>query len=87
VFGRGRLGLVGSALSSITFLPQVYQSWKSKSVGDLSLAMMLIVFLSTIVWLIYGIGLNLLPVILCNGVICVLSLVLIYFKFAFAPKP
>jgi MtN3 and saliva related transmembrane protein len=49
---------------------------------------MLIVFLSTIVWLIYGIGLNLLPVILCNGVISVLSLLLIYFKFAFAPgKP
>ena len=82
------MGLVGSTLSSITFLPQVYQTWKTKSVGDLSLAMMLIVFLSTIVWLIYGIGLNLLPVILCNGVISVMSLLLIYFKFAFAPgKP
>lgn len=81
------MGLLGSTLSSITFIPQVYQTWKTKSVADLSLAMMLIVFLSTIIWLIYGIGLNLLPVILCNGVICVLSLLLIYFKFAFAaPK-
>ena len=81
------MGLLGSTLSSVTFIPQVYQTWKTKSVADLSLAMMLIVFLSTIIWLIYGIGLNLLPVILCNGVICVLSLLLIYFKFAFAaPK-
>ena len=75
------VGHIGSALSSITFMPQVYQAWKTKSVGDLSLAMMLIVFLSTIIWLIYGIGRDLMPVIICNGVICLLSLVLIYFKF------
>ncbi len=77
------VGHIGSALSSITFMPQVYQAWKTKSVGDLSLAMMLIVFLSTIIWLIYGIGRDLMPVIICNGVICLLSLVLIYFKFSF----
>ena len=80
------VGHIGSALSSITFMPQVYQAWKTKSVGDLSLAMMLIVFLSTIIWLIYGIGRGLLPVIICNGVICLLSLVLIYFKFSFKKK-
>lgn len=79
------VGHIGSALSSITFMPQVYQAWKTKSVGDLSLAMMLIVFLSTIIWLIYGIGRGLFPVI-CNGVICLLSLVLIYFKFSFKKK-
>jgi len=77
------VGHIGSALSSITFMPQVYQALKTKSVGDLSLAMMLIVFLSTIIWLIYGIGRDLMPVIICNGVICLLSLVLIYFKFSF----
>lgn len=80
------VGHIGSALSSITFMPQVYQAWKTKSVGDVSLAMMLIVFLSTIIWLIYGIGRGLLPVIICNGVICLLSLVLIYFKFSFKKK-
>ena len=77
------VGHIGSALSSITFMPQVYQALKTKSVGDLSLAMMLIVFLSTIIWLVYGIGRDLMPVIICNGVICLLSLVLIYFKFSF----
>ena len=77
------VGHIGSALSSITFMPQVYQAWKTKSVGDLSLAMMLIVFLSPIIWLLYGIGRDLMPVIICNGVICLLSLVLIYFKFSF----
>lgn len=80
------LGHVGSALSSITFMPQVYQAWKTKSVGDLNLAMMFIVFFSTIIWLLYGIGRGLLPVIICNAIICFLSLVLIYFKYRFAKK-
>lgn len=80
------IGHVGSALSSITFMPQVYQAWKTKSVGDLNLSMMIIVFISTIIWLIYGFGRGLLPVIICNGIICILSLVLIYFKFSFKKK-
>jgi MtN3 and saliva related transmembrane protein len=80
------VGLLGAFLSSITFIPQVYKAWQTKSVGDLSLTMMLIVFTSTIVWLIYGIKLYLLPVIICNTIICVLSLTLIYFKFVFKGK-
>ncbi|MCS6975173.1 MAG: SemiSWEET family transporter [Cyclobacteriaceae bacterium] len=77
------VGLTGAFLSSITFLPQVYKTWKTRSAGDLSLAMVLIVFTSTIVWLIYGVKLMLWPVILCNAVICVLSALLIYFKLTF----
>jgi MtN3 and saliva related transmembrane protein len=76
-------GHTGAFLSSITFIPQVIKAWKSKSVGDLSLAMMIIVFTSTLVWLVYGISLNLMPVIICNGIIAVLSLLLVYFKFTF----
>lgn len=79
------MGHVGSLLSSVTFLPQVYKTWKTKSAGDLSLLMLGIVFVSTIVWLIYGIGLRLLPVIICNSIICFLSLLLIYFKLTFNP--
>lgn len=80
------VGLSGSVLSSVTFMPQVYQTWKTKSVGDLNLSMMLIVFLSTVIWLVYGIGKDLLPVIICNGIISFLSLMLIYFKFKFSKQ-
>ena len=76
-------GHFGALLSSITFIPQVYKTWQSKSVSDLSLVMMLIVFTSTIVWLVYGVSLNLWPVIVANSIICFLSVLLIYFKFSF----
>ena len=77
------IGHFGAILSSITFIPHVVKTWQTKSVGDLSLNMMMIVFISTIVWLIYGVSLVLWPVIVANTIICALSMVLIYFKFTF----
>ena len=77
------VGHTGAFLSSITFIPQVYKAWQSKSVGDLSLAMIVIVFSSTIVWLVYGFSLTLWPVIVCNSIMAVLTLLLIYFKLSF----
>lgn len=79
------VGLFGSFLSSITFVPQVYKAWQSKSVGDLSIYTILIVTSSTLVWLVYGFFNDplLLPVVLCNGFIFLLSLVLLYFKLSF----
>lgn len=73
-------GHTGSFLSSITFMPQVYKVWKSKSADDLSIYMLVIILASTMVWIIYGVNLSLAPVYICNGIICALSLMLIYFK-------
>lgn len=77
------VGLFGAFLSSITFIPQVVKAWKSKSVKDLSIWMLLIVFTSVVVWLIYGFYLNLIPVIIANSVILLLSILLLYFKIKF----
>uniref|UniRef100_UPI004048815E SemiSWEET family sugar transporter n=1 Tax=Roseivirga sp. TaxID=1964215 RepID=UPI004048815E len=77
------MGLLGALLSSLTFIPQVVRTWQIKSARDLSMGMLLIVFSSTIVWLVYGFALDLLPVIIANGIIFILSLVLIYFKIKF----
>lgn len=77
------VGLFGAFLSAITFIPQVIKAWQSKSVADLSTNMLLIVFTSVIVWLVYGFYLSLLPVIIANSVIFILSIVLLYFKATF----
>lgn len=77
------VGYFGSFLSAITFFPQVYKAWKTKSVGDLSMAMILIVFTSTLVWIVYGVARGIGPVILCNSIMCILVATLIYFKLTF----
>jgi|LakMenE18May11ns_1017448.scaffolds.fasta_scaffold9931830_4 MtN3 and saliva related transmembrane protein len=80
------IGYFGSFLTSITFIPQVYKSWKSKSVGDLSIWMVLIVITSTFVWLVYGFAIASGPVILANTIVLVLTLVLLGFKLYFPAK-
>ena len=80
------VGHLGAFMTSVTFIPQVYKVWKTRSVNDLSLTMMLIVFASTIVWLTYAITLMLWPVIVANSIVCFLSLLLIYFKLTFSKK-
>lgn len=77
------VGYLGSFLTSITFIPQVYKSWQSKSVGDLSIWMILIVVTSTLVWLVYGFAIKSGPVIVANFVVLALTLVLFYFKLTF----
>lgn len=77
------VGYIGSFLTSVTFIPQVIKSWQSKSVGDLSIVMMLIVISSTLVWLIYGFAIQSGPVISANSIVLLLSLVLVYFKLTF----
>ena len=78
------IGYFGSFLTSITFIPQVYKSWQSKSVGDLSIWMILIVVTSTIVWLVYGFAISSGPVISANTIVLILTLVLLYFKYRFS---
>lgn len=77
------MGYVGTFLTCVTFVPQVYKTWQTKKAGDLSLAMLLIVVTSTIVWLVYAFGKMLLPVIIANAIVFVLSILLVFFKLTF----
>ncbi len=79
-------GYIGAFLSAVTFMPQVWLAWKTKSVGDLSLGMLSIVFISVVVWLVYAFALGLLPVIIANSIVGVLAIILLYFKFTFPKK-
>lgn len=79
------LGYCGAFLSAITFIPQVWQAWKTKSVGDLSIWMILIVITSCVVWLIYAANVKSGPVIAANLIVLALALILFYFKLTFKP--
>lgn len=74
------LGLVAAVLTTIAFVPQVFKTWKSKSAGDLSLGMYLILTTGVILWLIYGILKEDIPIIAANVVTLSLALTLLYFK-------
>jgi MtN3 and saliva related transmembrane protein len=77
------VGYLGSFLTSITFIPQVYKSWQTKSVGDLSVWMILIIISSAVVWLVYGLSIGSGPVIVANSMVFLMTLTLLIFKFSF----
>lgn len=74
------LGLLAGTLTTISFVPQVIKTWKTKSAEDLSLGMYIIFCLGVLLWLIYGIVISDLPVIVANVVTLILALTLLYFK-------
>lgn len=74
------LGLVAAMITTSGFVPQVYKIWKDKSTKDISLNMYLLLTLGLLLWLVYGISIESLPVILANGITLVLVLSIIFFK-------
>ena len=74
------IGLIAAVLTTSAYVPQVYKTWKTKSAGNISLTMYLVMFVGIILWLIYGIHLNSLAMILANIVTIILTLIIIVFK-------
>jgi len=74
------LGLIAATCTTFAFIPQVYKVWQEKSAKDISLTMYLILTLGLVLWLIYGINIESLPVILANGITLVLVLFVVFLK-------
>jgi MtN3 and saliva related transmembrane protein len=77
------LGLVAGLLTTISFVPQVVKTWRSRSAKDLSLVMFLLYCAGVFLWTIYGIRINELPVILWNIITLILAAVILFFKIRF----
>lgn len=74
------LGLIAAALTTSSFIPQVYKAWKFKSTKDISLTMYMAFFIGIVLWLIYGIAINSLSMIIANTITIVLALSIILAK-------
>ncbi len=74
------IGYLAAIGTTVSFLPQVIKTWKSKSAKDLSLGMFLIFFIGTALWLTYGIMVNDKPVLIANLVTLLLSGIILFFK-------
>jgi MtN3 and saliva related transmembrane protein len=62
------IGLAAGALTTGAYLPQVWKTWRSKAVDDISLAMYCSMTLGTGLWLVYGLFIQAWAVIAANTV-------------------
>jgi MtN3 and saliva related transmembrane protein len=74
------VGYVAGALTTISFVPQVVKAWKMRETRDLSLAMLVLFAVGVILWTLYGIWVESLPIIVANIITFTLILVLLGLK-------
>jgi len=77
------LGYIAATLTTISFLPQVIKTWKSRSAEDISLAMVAISAAGSMAWLVYGFLKSDIPIIIANIILAALALMLVFMKFKF----
>lgn len=77
------VGLVAGLLTTFAFVPQVLKIWRSKSAKDISLRTYLALTVGVVLWLVYGILKQELPIVLWNAVTLVLASAILAMKLRF----
>lgn len=67
------IGLLAGFCTTISFLPQVMKTWRTRSTEDISLGMFLVFTVGCTLWLLYGLLTYNIAIILPNAVTIVLS--------------
>ncbi len=74
------IGLAAATLTTISFLPQVVRSLRTRDTRSISLGMYSLFTIGISLWLVYGLLSHDLPVTLANGVTLVLALIVLALK-------
>ena len=77
------MGYFAGFLTTISFLPQVVKTWKSRSASDLSWGMFSVFSVGVMFWLIYGFLIQEPPIIFWNSVTLALVLAILVMKLKF----
>ena len=78
------IGYLAAMLTTISFVPQVLHTWRSRRANGTSLGMISLFSLGVALWLAYGILVHAWPVIIANGITLLLAIFLLGMKLRFA---
>ncbi|MBW4450917.1 MAG: SemiSWEET transporter [Spirirestis rafaelensis WJT71-NPBG6] len=78
------LGLTAGLLTTIAYLPQLIKTWKSKSASDLSWSMLITLCTGIILWLVYGVYVQDIPLIAANMVTLLLASIILVLKIRYS---
>jgi len=74
------IGFFAAALTTLSFIPQVWKVFRTRRTGDLSLGMFTMFTLGVSLWFVYGLLLNSLPIIIANCGTAVLAAYVLLMK-------
>ncbi len=81
--GVEAVGYAAALLTTVAFVPQVWKTWRTRSAGDLSTAMLVIFTAGVALWLVYGLLLGSAPIIAANVATLALSGLLVALRLRF----
>ncbi|NJL83345.1 MAG: SemiSWEET transporter [Chloroflexaceae bacterium] len=81
------LGLIAGTLTTLSFVPQVLKTWKTRSTKDISLTMFSLFCTGVLLWIIYGISTQDAPVVIANSATLLLASTILWFKLSAIRQP
>ena len=80
------IGMAAGILTAISMLPQLVKTIKEKKAEEISLKMLLVLVSGLILWLVYGILKNDLPLIATNSFSIFINALMIFFRIRYKDK-
>lgn len=81
------VGTLAACLTTLSFVPQAWMTWRSRDVSGISLGMYSVFTLGVALWLVYGLLLAAWPVVAANAITLVLALAILVMKLRFRHSP
>ncbi len=74
------IGMIAGTCTTLSFLPQLVKTIRTKQTQDISMAMYIILSAGLFTWIIYGILIEALPVMLANAFSFTCAVIILIFK-------
>jgi MtN3 and saliva related transmembrane protein len=74
------IGLIAALFTTVSLLPQLIKVYKTKSAKDISTGMFTLFGTGVLLWFVYGVFVNDLPIIVANSLAFIQAAVILFFK-------
>jgi MtN3 and saliva related transmembrane protein len=74
------IGLIAALFTTVSLLPQLIKVYKTKSTKDISTGMFTLFGVGVLLWFVYGVFVNDLPIIVANSLAFIQAAVILFFK-------
>ena len=81
------IGTVAAVLTTASFVPQVWLTYKTRDVSGVSLGMYSAFTIGVGLWLVYGLMVGAWPIVAANAVTLTMAIAILVMKLRFSDKP
>ena len=81
------IGTIAAVLTTASFVPQVWLTYKTRDVSGVSLGMYSAFTIGVGLWLVYGLMVGAWPIVVANAVTLTMAIAILVMKLRFSNKP